>query len=183
MCESNDMLTSKMLNLPIWDAEQLRNRQSRKDMTTWLTLLGELYIDSYTSYWAHEVRFRDQKDSGRVDMLAYLPECNEFHFYEVKSCLSDFKQSYGHNFVGDRNFLICPRRLAVSLYQQRLLPTNADVLCPDPFAYLTTVYQASNSNRDYEPHKVLSSLLTRMGKENRLSPDSSEHLTTLDIDI
>ena len=67
----------------------------------------------------------------RVDFVAFSPgsggrnaalEHGKFVFVEVKSCMADFKSGHGLTFLGDENWLVCPRDLAHELYDERLLP-------------------------------------------------------------
>ena len=72
----------------------------------------------------------------RVDFVAFSPgvggrncalEHGKFVFVEVKSCMADFKSGHGLTFLGDENWLVCPRDLADELHDRRLLPSGVQV--------------------------------------------------------
>lgn len=97
----------------------------------------------------------------RVDFVAFSPgsggrnaalEHGKFVFVEVKSCMADFKSGHGLTFLGDENWLVCPRDLAHELYDERLLPFGVQVYCPDNGGALRLTYdlrmQAAKSLRE-----------------------------------
>ena len=61
-------------------------------------------------------------------------------FVEVKSCMEDFKSGHGLTFLGDENWLVCPRDLADELHDRRLLPLGVQVYCPDRGGKLRLAY-------------------------------------------
>lgn len=79
-------------------------------------------------------------------------EHGKFVFVEVKSCMADFKSGHGLTFLGDENWLVCPRDLAHELYDERLLPFGVQVYCPDNGGALRLTYdlrmQAAKSLRE-----------------------------------
>ena len=107
-------------------------------------------------------------DARRVDFVAYRPhrprdrssnhataaelESGTFTFVEVKSCMADFKSGHGLTFLGDENWLVCPRDLAHELYDECLLPFGVQVYCPDNGGTLRLTYdlrmQAAKSLRE-----------------------------------
>lgn len=118
---------------------------SRTDITEQLSNLVRKRVNSRTPYWADEVYTEPAmftQSVPRVDFMAFYPNWETssgvmavskgiFEFYEVKSCMADFKSGHGLNFEGDKNFLVCPFDLAVQLYKRRELPNYCTVLCPD----------------------------------------------------
>ena len=85
----------------------------------------------------------------RVDFVAFSPgvggrncalEHGKFVFVEVKSCMDDFKSGHGLTFLGDENWLVCPRDLADELHDRRLLPLGVQVYCPDRGGKLRLAY-------------------------------------------
>lgn len=91
---------------------------------------------------------RDVCGRGRNAAL----EHGKFVFVEVKSCMADFKSGHGLTFLGDENWLVCPRDLAHELYDERLLPFGVQVYCPDNGGDLRLTYdlrmQAAKSLRE-----------------------------------
>lgn len=79
-------------------------------------------------------------------------EHGRFVFVEVKSCMADFKSGHGLTFLGDENWLVCPRDLAHELYDERILPFGVQVYCPDGGGALRLTYdlrmQAAKSLRE-----------------------------------
>lgn len=114
----------------------------RAETTEMLNWLLEKRLNNITSYWASEVNINTDR-TGRVDYMALMAgnihscenieqfEGIEFWFYEVKSCMADFKSGHGLNFEGDRNFLVTTQELAQELYRKQMLPSEADVLVPN----------------------------------------------------
>ena len=109
----------------------------------------------------------------RVDFVAFSPgvggrncalEHGKFVFVEVKSCMDDFKSGHGLTFLGDENWLVCPRDLADELHDRRLLPLGVRVYCPDRGGKLRLAYdcrmQGAESLRDDSTLCLLWSMLT-----------------------
>lgn len=108
----------------------------------------------------------------RVDFVAFSPgsggrnaalEHGKFVFVEVKSCMADFKSGHGLTFLGDENWLVCPRDLAHELHDERLLPFGVQVYCPDGGGNLRLTYdlrmQAAKSLREDSTLCLLWSML------------------------
>ena len=109
----------------------------------------------------------------RVDFVAFSPgiggrncalEHGKFVFVEVKSCMEDFKSGHGLTFLGDENWLVCPRDLADELHDRRLLPLGVRVYCPDRGGKLRLAYDRgmrdTESLRDDSTLCLLWSMLT-----------------------
>ena len=109
----------------------------------------------------------------RVDFVAFSPgiggrncalEHGKFVFVEVKSCMEDFKSGHGLTFLGDENWLVCPRDLANDLHDRRLLPLGVQVYCPDRGGKLRLAYdcgmRGTGSLRDDSTLCLLWSMLT-----------------------
>ena len=109
----------------------------------------------------------------RVDFVAFSPgaggrncalEHGRFVFVEVKSCMDDFKSGHGLTFLGDDNWLVCPRELAHKLHDEQLLPFGVQVYCPDRGGVLRLTYdlrmQGAPSLRDDSTLCLLWSMLT-----------------------
>lgn len=71
-------------------------------------------------YSAKEVTFDYTKSNPiRVDYMVFKPvnqraggiERGDFYCYEIKSCKEDFFSGHGLNFVGDYNYIVCPKGL------------------------------------------------------------------------
>ena len=111
---------------------------TRAETTEKLARLTERRIRRRCRLWATEV---EVPDGGRVDFMGFSPygerpdaasiERGELVCYEVKSCMADFESGHGLNFVGDENWLVCPRDLCERLRESMRLPRVAGVLCPD----------------------------------------------------
>lgn len=110
----------------------------------------------------------------RVDFVAFSPgvggrncalEHGKFVFVEVKSCMADFKSGHGLTFLGDENWLVCPRDLADELHDRRLLPSGVQVYCPDRGGKLRLAYdcgmRGTGSLRDDSTLCLLWAMLTR----------------------
>lgn len=118
---------------------------SRPEITEQLSNLVKKRLSNKTPYWADEVYTEPTMSTqsvSRVDFMAFYPNWKTssgvmvtsrgvFEFYEIKSCMEDFKSGHGLNFEGDKNFLVCPNELAMSLYENQELPRYCTVLCPD----------------------------------------------------
>lgn len=110
----------------------------RAETTENLARLTERRIRRRCRLWAPEV---EVPEGGRVDFMGFSPygerpdapsiERGELVCYEIKSCMADFDSGHGLNFVGDENWLVCPRELCDGLLKAMKLPTRAGVLCPD----------------------------------------------------
>lgn len=110
---------------------------SRKDVTADLSEKVAKKLRRQFAIVAQEVRV---DPDHRVDFVAFSPgsggrnaalEHGRFVFVEVKSCMADFKSGHGLTFLGDENWLVCPRDLAHELHDERLLPPGVQVYCPD----------------------------------------------------
>lgn len=111
---------------------------TRAETTEKLARLTERRIRRRCLLWASEV---DVPEGGRVDFMGFMPygerpdaasiERGELVCYEIKSCMADFESGHGLNFVGDENWLVCPRELCDDLRRSLRLPARAGVLCPD----------------------------------------------------
>lgn len=79
--------------------------------------------------WAREVKL--WPDDKRVDYIDFCPhptiscrsvgsvERGKFTFYEVKSCMADYKSGNGTNFDGDENWMVCPVELFEEMRQKQ----------------------------------------------------------------
>lgn len=111
---------------------------TRAETTSALSRLVESRIGRRCRLWAPEV---EVPGGGRVDYMGFSPygerpdaaalERGTLACYEVKSCMADFESGHGLNFVGDENWLVCPRELCDGLQKSMKLPMRAGVLCPD----------------------------------------------------
>jgi len=55
-----------------------------------------------------------------------------FEFYEVKSCMADFKSGNGLTFYGDQNYLVCTKELCADLVMGKMVPERVNaILTPD----------------------------------------------------
>ena len=110
---------------------------------------------------------------NRVDFVAFSPgiggkncalEHGKFVFVEVKSCMDDFRSGHGLTFLGDENWLVCPRSLADELYDRRLLPLGVQAYCPDRGGKLRLAYdcgmRGTESLREDSTLCLLWSMLT-----------------------
>lgn len=110
----------------------------RVEITGALTRLVGTRIRRRCLLWAPEV---EVPGGGRVDFMGFRPygdrpdaaslERGALVCYEIKSCMADFESGHGLNFVGDENWLVCPRELCDELREAVRLPHAAGVLCPD----------------------------------------------------
>lgn len=122
----------------------------RAETTSALSRLVVSRIKRRCRLWAPEV---EVPGGGRVDFMGFRPygerpdaasiERGTLVCYEVKSCMADFESGHGLNFVGDENWLVCPRDLCDRLRGEMRLPGVAGVLCPD--AGWERLIEASNS--------------------------------------
>lgn len=93
-----------------------------------------------------------------VGYFLYFPFTNEWFIEEMLSrsrfgvSMADFKSGHGLTFLGDENWLVCPRDLAHELYDERILPFGVQVYCPDGGGALRLTYdlrmQAAKSLRE-----------------------------------
>lgn len=121
---------------------------TRDETTRYLTELVRRRLKREPGYWAEQVNVdpvMSHNASGIVDFMQFKPawggdpyeaspvvvEHGVFSFYEVKSCMDDFKSVHGLNFYGDENYLVCERELADELHRRLMLPKGCAVLCPD----------------------------------------------------
>lgn len=87
---------------------------------------------------------------GRLeDAKRSLRECDKLR----QGCdICDELRQHGLTFLGDENWLVCPRDLAHELYDERLLPFGVQVYCPDNGGALRLTYdlrmQAAKSLRE-----------------------------------
>lgn len=129
---------------------------TRSEITAALTRLTESHIKRRCWLWASEVIV---SGGGRVDFAGFSPygftfdavaiERGELTCYEIKSCMADFESGHGLNFVGDINWLVCPRDLCDELRKSLRLPSCAGVLCPDAgyTRLIETIHQPSPAYR------------------------------------
>lgn len=119
---------------------------SRKDVTAELSEKVAKKLRRHFAIVAQEVWV---DPDHRVDFVAVSPgsggrnaalEHGIFVFVEVKSCMADFKSGHGLTFLGDENWLVCPRDLAHELHDERLLPPGVQVYCPDGGGALRLTY-------------------------------------------
>ncbi len=117
---------------------------SRADTTAMLSQLVEKRLRNQVAFWASEVNFdRNTPDERRVDYVGFEPwningepvpasvEKGCFGFYEVKSCMADFKSGHGLTFYGDENYLVTTPELADELRVSHQIPRDIDqVLVP-----------------------------------------------------
>ena len=97
---------------------------TRKQTTHLLSRLVERDILSGT-YCASEVTVGiGTGHEFRIDYMKFVPknqttsgiEKGDFYCYEVKSCLDDYKSGNGLNFIGDKNYIVCPMSLYKGLH-------------------------------------------------------------------
>ena len=153
----------------------------RKEITRELSSMVERKLANETPYWVSECNLNiRENNSTRVDYVAFTPswgkgsevsvaEPGKFDFYEVKSCMEDFKSGHGLNFEGDTNILVCGRELADELCRRRMFPLNCDkVLCPNKSrSALITVYEPNvgglgSNRRRYPASHLLPCMVSRM---------------------
>lgn len=129
----------------------------RDDVTKKLSNLVRKRLSNNCTFWAEEVELDFGK--ARVDFIGFKPfnilqngmcsasiDKGTFSFYEVKSCMADFKSGHGKTFKGDENYLVCERSLADKLQKEGLLPSGVKVLVPNkPETNLIVAYDLSSS--------------------------------------
>lgn len=162
---------------------------TRPETTRALSDMVEARLSGKT-YWASEVMLgAADARSPRVDYMSFRlspsdfgaitpgsMERGEFACYEVKSCMADFESGHGLNFVGDKNYLVCERELADTLYEQQRIPRNCIVLCPNkPRTALIEVYNTADgrgSRRTHSTSELLFSMV--VSRINRPSEKSDK---------
>lgn len=151
--------------------KKVGERMNRTEVTTSLSDLVRKKLDSTCKFWAEEVSL----DSGkaRVDFIGFKPfnlgqngmcpaaiEKGIFCFFEVKSCKADFNSGKGKTFLGDENYLVCERELAVELNEQRMLPYGVKVIVPNKTrTALIVAFDLSNSFGNWSRRQKSSSEL------------------------
>lgn len=155
--------------------------EKRSDVTAELSEKVVKKLRREFSLVAQEVRV---DADHRVDFVAFSPgtggrnvavEHGRFVFVEVKSCMDDFKSGHGLTFLGDQNWLVCPRDLADKLRDRQLLPRGVQVFCPDNGRSLRLRYdlrtQGRLSLREDSTSCLLWSMLTGSDAVLRTSRD------------
>lgn len=119
--------------------------EERREVTADLSRAVEARLKGKSGIYAPEV----EVPGGRVDYMAFHPynpitmggvcaatvERGTFACYEVKSCWDDYTSGHGLNFVGDENWLVCPRDLAERLRGKSI---GCGILVPDKAGRLRT---------------------------------------------
>lgn len=136
----------------------------RRETTKLLSALVEKRLRSRGMFWAPEVNFdKNTPRNRRVDFVGFKPftpnyvvepasvELGRFEFYEVKSCMADFKSGNGLTFYGDLNYLVTTREFADELNQKMLLPAGTNgVLVPNkPGTALTEAFKGFGEDQSY----------------------------------
>lgn len=133
------------------------SKLNRAEITNSLSELVRKKLSNNCTFWAEEVTLDFGK--ARVDFIGFQPHLigqngmcpaaidkGIFSFYEVKSCMADFKSGHGKTFHGDENYLVCERELANELYEKMLLPDGVKVIVPNkPRNALVLAYDKSDS--------------------------------------
>lgn len=117
-------------------AKRKETPPSRKQVTRWL---GDLLMRDVFHvpgdprfYWASEVTLDNRLYTPgappeiRVDFIQFKPvnkspggiDAGQFCFFEVKSCIEDFKSDHGHNLFGDRNYYVMTNELFNALVEE-----------------------------------------------------------------
>ena len=155
---------------------------NRADVTMRLSRLVEGRISRTCPLWAPEVDVPvGDAGTGRVDFMGFTPyghalgyepdassmERGVLSCYEVKSCMADFESGHGLNFVGDENWLVCPRDLCERLRERMRLPRVAGVLCPDAGwkRLLEVIHQPPGAYR-YRRQMTAAEAIWRIAKES-----------------
>ena len=140
----------------------------RPEITDKLSRLVEKRLASQNMYWSAEVDFdKNLENERRIDYVgfkAFTPfsvnepssvELGTFAFYEVKSCMADFKSGHGLSFYGDENYLVTTPEFAEELRATQNYPKNVTaILCPDK--NWTRLYTKINL-KTYMVHRTRSS--------------------------
>lgn len=164
--------------------------KSRTDTTNDLSDLVRKRLSNQSSFWAEEVELDFGK--ARIDFVGFKPfnilqlgmcsvsiDKGIFSFYEVKSCMADFKSGNGLTFLGDENYLVCERELADQLHKKMMLPAGVKVLVPNkPRTGLVTAFDLSNSYgvlsmRDKTSSELLWNMISAR-KSNRVDRNAEE---------
>ena len=153
---------------------------SRAETTAMLSELVEKRLKNQTAFWASEVNFdRNTPDERRVDYVGFTPwningepvpasvEKGCFEFYEVKSCMADFKSGNGLTFYGDQNYLVCTKELCADLVMGKMVPERVNaILTPDSTgSKLILGYVQSYNDMSYR-RRPASEILWDMVKAN-----------------
>ncbi|MGG5373497.1 hypothetical protein [Enterococcus sp. AZ196] len=129
----------------------------RVEVTRSLSDLVRKKLTNNCTFWAEEVELDFGK--ARIDFVGFQPfnigqngmcpsaiDKGTFSFYEVKSCMADFKSGNGLTFLGDENYLVCERELADQLYEKMMLPSGVKVIVPNkPRNALILAFDLSDS--------------------------------------
>ncbi len=157
------------------DWSSLGRRQTTKTLGD--MLVGDVFhFPDARVYWAREVTFDYMSaHTIRVDFMRYKPrnttisglESGEFHCFEIKSCVADFKSGNGLNFIGDRNYIVCPPEMVE--YAKLHVPFGVGIYAPSAGADgRTTLHCVKPSRLDYRSRSALECLfmMTRsMGRD------------------
>ena len=147
---------------------------TRSEITDALTALAEARMGRWCRLWAPEV---EVPSGGRVDLMGFSPygerpdaasiERGTLICCEVKSCMADFESGHGLNFVGDENWLVCPRELCERLRESSRIPRVAGVLCPDAGwkRLLEVIHQPPGAYR-YRRRMTAAEAIWRIAKES-----------------
>ncbi|MCI1635183.1 hypothetical protein [Bifidobacterium sp.] len=137
---------------------------NRRETTEMLSALVEKRLRSSGMFWAPEVNFdKGTPRNRRVDFVGFKPftpnyvvepasvELGRFEFYEVKSCMADFKSGNGLTFYGDLNYLVTTREFAEELHQKIMLPRGVNgVLVPNkPRTALISAFLGMGEDQSY----------------------------------
>ncbi|SDX41537.1 hypothetical protein [Eubacterium barkeri] len=129
-------------------------KKNRKDITAGLSQLLERRLSGESVRFCREVEFFEPH--CRVDFVGFKymvngtgsvggAECGTASFYEVKSCMSDFKSGNGLTFDGDENWIVCPLDLGIEIVQTK--PFAVGIYVPTPEG--CTVKQFFESKNEY----------------------------------
>lgn len=152
---------------------------NRKEITERLSFLTEQMInkDPYSRiYWAKEVTFDYRtKNAVRVDYMMFQPvnntisgiEKGDFYCYEIKSSVEDFKSKHGHNFLGDFNYYVMPRKVFESVKDR--LPHEVGVYVTDEDCRLAlySVKQARRKSRTRPVSEMLLMMFRSAARERK----------------
>ena len=150
---------------------------TRKETTQVLSLLIEKLIDpNHDSrvYWAREVSFDYRTPNAvRVDYMQFKPvnntvsgiEKGDFYCYEIKSSVEDFKSKHGHNFLGDFNYYVMPRKVYEAV--KDMLPYGVGVYVTDEDCRLALyiVKQARRKSRTRPVSEMLLMMFRSAARE------------------
>lgn len=149
---------------------------TRGETTKFLSELAEKLINPTHDpriYWAKEVTFDySTAHAVRVDYMKFKPANNtvsgiekgDFYCYEVKSSVEDFHSKNGHNFIGDFNYYIMPKKVyaAVSLE----IPDKVGVYCPEG-TELRSVKKAKRKDRERPVSEMLLMMFRSATRDRR----------------